>query len=88
MFYGTHNNFGPLNDHIITELSCFVIIAPAVPKRIELSYRDNLKQPVECKTVRTENNYETNPPVEFAQCLCKVSLQRVYDLETTTLGVI
>ena len=30
-FYKTENNFGPLNDHIITEFSWVVTMAPAVP---------------------------------------------------------
>ena len=30
-FYKTQNNFGPLNDHIITEFSWVVTMAPAVP---------------------------------------------------------
>ena len=30
-FYKTQNNFGPLNDHIITEFSWIVTMTPAVP---------------------------------------------------------
>ena len=31
-FYETQNNFGPLNDHVITEFSWVVTMAPAVPR--------------------------------------------------------
>ena len=42
-FYKTQNNFGPLNDHIITEFSWVVTMAPAVPST------DILRWPVTSK---------------------------------------
>ena len=53
----------------------YLPILPQRKSRYELSYRGDLQQPVEFKTVCTENNYVPNRPVLLLSCFCSKSQQ-------------
>ena len=61
--------------HILASFWCNVVcdvtylpISPQGRSRFELYYRGYFQQPVEFKTVRTEKQWRTKPPVEISQC--------------------